>query len=126
MGAQYRVEFLVAGALSVFWTLLGLIPILVLFQDRQEVAGWSYPETLVVMGWFAIVKGVLEGAVNPSLVAVVDHIRKGTLDFVLLKPADAQFLVSTTRFEPWRIVDVAAGLAILVVAFRRMGRVPGP
>jgi ABC-2 type transport system permease protein len=29
---------------------------------------------------------------------VMDHIRKGTLDFVLLKPADAQFLVSTARF----------------------------
>jgi ABC-2 type transport system permease protein len=58
-------------------------------------------------------------------VAVVDHIRKGTLDFVLLKPADAQFLVSTTRFEPWRIVDVLAGLAIMAVAFHRMGHAPG-
>jgi ABC-2 type transport system permease protein len=55
---------------------------------------------------------------------VVDHIRKGTLDFVLLKPADAQFLVSTTKFEPWRIVDVFAGLAIMGVAFHRMGRAP--
>ena len=125
LGAQYRVEFLVSGVLSVFWTLLGLVPLLVLFQDRQQVAGWSYPETLVVMGWFALVKGVLEGAVNPSLTAVVDHIRKGTLDFVLLKPADAQFLVSTTRFEPWRIVDVLAGLGIMAVAFHRMGRAPG-
>jgi ABC-2 type transport system permease protein len=126
LGAQYRVEFLVSGVLSIFWTLLGLVPILVLFQQRSEVAGWSYPETLVVMGWFGLVKGVLEGAVNPSLTAVVDHIRKGTLDFVLLKPADAQFLVSTTRFEPWRIVDVLAGLAIMAVAFHRMGRTPGP
>ncbi len=38
---------------------------------------------------------------------MVEHIRKGTLDFVLLKPADAQFLVSTAKFEPWRVVDVA-------------------
>jgi ABC-2 type transport system permease protein len=126
LGAQYRVEFLVSGVLSLFWTLLGLVPILVLFQKRSEVAGWSYPETLVVIGWFALMKGVLEGAVNPSLTAVVDHIRKGTLDFVLLKPADAQFLVSTTRFEPWRIVDVLGGLAIMVFAFHRMGRAPGP
>jgi len=126
LSAQYRVEFFVSGLLSVFFTLLGLVPILVLFRDRREVAGWSYPETLVVMGWFALMKGVLEGAVNPSLTAVVDHIRKGTLDFVLLKPADAQFLVSTARFEPWRVVDVLAGLAILAVAFHRMGRSPGP
>jgi len=125
LGAQYRVEFLVSGVLSVFWTLLGLVPLLVLFRGGAEVAGWTYPETLVVMGWFALVKGVLEGAVNPSLVAVVDHIRKGTLDFVLLKPADAQFLVSTTRFEPWRVIDVLAGLGIMGFAFHLMGRAPG-
>jgi ABC-2 type transport system permease protein len=57
---------------------------------------------------------------------VVEHIRNGTLDFVLLKPADAQFLVSTAKFEPWRVVDVAAGLVIFAVAFHRLGRVPAP
>ena len=51
-------------------------------------------------------QGVLDGAINPGLQAVVDHIRKGTLDFVLLKPADAQFLVSTARFQLWRVVSL--------------------
>ena len=32
-----------------------------------------------------------------------------TADFVLLKPADAQFLVSTAKFEPQRVIDVFAG-----------------
>jgi len=124
MGAAYRFEFLVSGVLSLFWTLLGLVPVLVLFRDRSQVAGWSYPETLVVMGWFALMKGVLEGAVNPSLVAVVDHIRKGTLDFVLLKPADAQFLVSTARFEVFNFVDATAAVALAVWALHRLHRVP--
>ena len=124
LAAQYRVEFLVSGVLSLFWTALSLVPVLVLFQGRRQVVGWSLPEMMVVMGWFALVKGVLEGAVNPSLTAVVEHIRKGTLDFVLLKPADAQFLVSTARFELWRVIDVLSGLLIIGVAFHRMGRAP--
>ncbi len=124
VAAQYRFEFLVSGAISIFWTLLGIVPLLVLFRGRDEVAGWTYPESLVVIGWFGLVKGILEGAVNPSLVAVVEHIRKGTLDFVLLKPADAQFLVSTTKFEPWRIVDILAGGGVMGIAFRLMGRAP--
>jgi len=124
VAAQYRLEFLASGILSLFWTALSLVPVLVLFQGRSQVVGWSFPEMLVVMGWFALVKGVLEGAVNPSLTAVVEHIRKGTLDFVLLKPADAQFLVSTARFELWRVVDVLSGLVIMAVAFHRMGRSP--
>ena len=88
------------------------------------MAGWSFEEALVVMGWFTLMKGVLEGAVNPSLASVVEHIRKGTLDFVLLKPADAQFLVSTARFVPWRVVDVAGRAGHLRLAFHRIGRWP--
>jgi ABC-2 type transport system permease protein len=124
VAAQYRFEFLVSGVLSLFWTALSLVPLLVLYQGRQTVVGWTFPEMLVVLGWFALVKGILEGAVNPSLTAVVEHIRKGTLDFVLLKPADAQFLVSTAKFELWRVVDVLGGVAILSVAFHRLGRTP--
>jgi ABC-2 type transport system permease protein len=124
---QYRVDFLVQGIISIFWVAMALIPLRIVFSgQRQTLAGWSFPEAMVVLGWFTLLKAVLEGAINPSLLAVVDHIRKGTLDFVLLKPADAQFLVSTARFEPWRVADFLAGLAILGWAFARLERVPGP
>ena len=123
---QYRVEFLGEGLLALLWTFWAVVPLLVLFGHRAAVAGWTFDEALVVMGWFTVMKGVLEGAVNPSLASVVEHVRKGTLDFVLLKPADAQFLVSTAKFEPWRVVDVVGGLVLFGVAFHRMGRVPAP
>jgi ABC-2 type transport system permease protein len=126
LAVQYRVEFLVKGFLALFWSSWSLVPLLVVYGHRPAVGGWSFEEALVVVGWFMVMKGILEGAVNPSLVSVVEHIRKGTLDFVLLKPADAQFLVSTAKFEPWRVVDVAAGVVIFAVAFHRMGRLPAP
>jgi len=124
LALQYRLEFLGQGALALLWTAWSLVPLLVVYDGRPGLAGWSFEEALVVIGWFTLMKGVLEGAVNPSLASVVEHIRKGTLDFVLLKPADAQFLVSTARFMPWRVVDVLAGLAIFAAAFARMGRAP--
>ena len=55
---------------------------------------------------------------------MVEHIRKGTLDFLLLKPVDAQFMVSTSRFEPWKGTDVLGGLALLGWAIHRLGRTP--
>jgi ABC-2 type transport system permease protein len=123
---QYRLEFLVRAGLALFWTVWTLVPVWVVYGQRPTVAGWTYDQALVVVGWFTLLKGVLEGAVNPSLSAVVEHIRKGTLDFVLLKPADAQFLVSTAKFEPARVVDVAGGLVLFGIAFHRMGRWPTP
>jgi ABC-2 type transport system permease protein len=123
---QYRGDFLVRGFVTALWMSVTLLPLFVVFGARHAVAGWTFPEALVVVGWFALVRAVLEGGVSPSLTAVVEHVRRGTLDFVLLKPADAQFLVSTAKFEPWRVIDVAGALAIFVYAFAHLGRWPGP
>ena len=123
---QYRADFLVRGSIALLWTGVTLVPILVVYGSRQTVAGWSFPEALVVVGWFTLLKGILDGAISPSLTAVVEHVRKGTLDFVLLKPADAQFLVSTASFEPWRAMDLASGLCIFAYAFHQLHRWPRP
>ena len=102
------------------------MPLVVVFQSRPTVAGWSFGEALMVTGWFTFLEGVLEGALNPSLSEVVEHIRKGTLDFVLLKPADAQFLVSTARLQPWRATNVLTAGVIFAWGFRLLGRGPTP
>ena len=121
---QYRVDFVVRGLIAFLWSALTLIPLVVVFGVRRQVAGWSFEEALVVVAWFTLLRAVLEGAVSPSLTAVVEHVRKGTLDFVLLKPADAQFLVSTAKFEPWRIVDAVAAVVVFCYAFTKMGHWP--
>jgi ABC-2 type transport system permease protein len=121
---QYRWNFLVDGFVSLIWTTLGLVPLVIAFRARPSMGGWTIHEALVVVAWFTLLKGILDGAVNPSLLQVVDQIRQGTLDFVLLKPADAQFLVSTARFELWKGLDGLAALAVFVFAFRGLGRAP--
>lgn len=123
---QYRADFIVRGFIATLWMGVTLVPLVVVFGVRRTVAGWTFPESLVVVGWFTLLHAVLEGAVSPSLTAVVEHVRHGTLDFVLLKPADAQFLVSTAKIEPWHVVDVAGALAIFAVAFTKLGRWPTP
>lgn len=121
---QYRSDFLVDGALSLLTTCTALVPLFVVFSRRPSIEGWNFGEALLVTGWFTLLQGVLDGAINPSLTAVVEHIRKGTLDFVLLKPADAQFLVSTARFLPWRSTSILSSSLIFVFAFKKLGHAP--
>lgn len=121
---QYRTDFIVSGLMSFFWMFWNVVPLLIVFGRRDSVAGWTFAESLVVIGWFNILRAVLDGAIAPSLVEAVERIRYGTLDYVLIKPADSQFLVSTSRFVPWKIVDALGGLGIIAFAFARMGRAP--
>lgn len=124
LAMQYRYDFLIDGVIEVLWSATALVPLIVVFGGRATVAGWAFGEALLVTGWFTLLQGVLEGAISPSLTSVVEHIRKGTLDFVLLKPADAQFLVSTARFSPLRAINVVTALVVFAFAFHRLGRAP--
>src|SRR5580698_5443105 len=124
VSARYRVDFLVDGAIEILWTSTALAPLLVVFGLRTQVAGWTFGEALVVVGFFTLLQALLEGVMNPSFVAVVEHVRRGTLDYVLLLPADAQFMVSVGRFDVWRSVNVLTALGIFVVGFRELGRSP--
>lgn len=126
LALQYRLEFLVEAFMSLFWTGTALIPLLALYESRPSIAGWSRDEALLVVGFFTALKGVLEGVIQPSLSAVVEHVRKGTLDFVLLKPVDAQFLVSTSKIDVFKGVHVLTGLGLIAWALHALGRAPGP
>jgi len=124
LSLQYRVDFLIQAVMAIFWSATALIPLLVLFSMRPGVAGWSANEAMIVVGFFMSLKGVLVGVIQPSLGNVVEHIRKGTLDFLLLKPADAQFLLSTSKLDLPRVADVIAGLALVVYSLSRAGVTP--
>jgi ABC-2 type transport system permease protein len=125
LAVQYRLEFFVEGSLALFWQAVTLLPLWVVFHNRTAVAGWTFPEALLVIGWFTALKAFLEGAISPSLMQVIEHVRKGTLDFVLLKPVDAQLMVSFARVEPWRAIDLIGASIIFGYAFRQLHRTPG-
>jgi ABC-2 type transport system permease protein len=121
---QYRTDFVTDGFVEVFWMITALVPLFVVYGARDVVAGWTFGEALMVTGFFTLLQGVLEGAINPSMTLVVEQIRKGTFDFVLLKPKDAQFLVSTARVLPWRAVNVLTATGVFAYGFVKLGRAP--
>jgi ABC-2 type transport system permease protein len=125
LALQYRLDFFIQVLLSVVWIGTALVPLYVLFSMRDGVSGWTAHEMLVVVGFFTIQKGVLASVIQPSLTQAVEHIRKGTLDFLLLKPADAQFMLSTSKLELAHLTDVCAGVAICAWGALRAGAKPG-
>ena len=126
LAAQYRSDFVIEAIVELVWGASALAPLFVVYGERSSVGGWTAGEALLVVGFFSLLQATLEGAINPGLNALVEHIRKGTLDLILLKPADAQFLVSTARFQPWKAVGALVAGAIFGLAFRLLGRAPGP
>lgn len=65
------------------------------------------------MGVFTTLSGLNRVFLSPNLARIVEHTRTGTLDFVLLKPVDSQFRLSTRRVSPWGMPDVLFGASMI-------------
>jgi len=120
----YRANFLFEGVMSLMWIGLTLVPLIVVFSARDTVAGWDMPNALVLTAYFIAVHAAIEGLISPSLVDMVEKIRSGSFDYVLLKPIDAQAMISASRYEPWKIFDLLGAIALVVYAFAKRGTPP--
>jgi ABC-2 type transport system permease protein len=110
---QYRLNF-VFGVLQVaivIGTSLGAV--LVLYSYTDTMHGWTLPQMLVLLGTFYLMQGIGEFIFVPSATRFIESVRLGTLDFMLLKPADAQALVSSRHFELTEFAQMALGLLVV-------------
>jgi ABC-2 type transport system permease protein len=123
---QYRLGFWTEGVLGVVWSALGMAPLLVAVANLDTVTGWGPWELVVLTGCFTTLSGLFGAMLQPALLASMNGIRDGSLDYVLLRPADALVLCLIAGFAPWRFVEAIGGVAMIVVGLMRIGRVPTP
>ena len=119
---EYRLNFLSSAALSGFWMLWAVAGVAVYFQFTGDIAGWGYGEVLVVVGLFFAVNGIRQMLFDPNLQRMGEYVRRGTLDFLLTKPVDAQLLVSLRHLNVQNLTDPVLGLILVVAGVLVTGR----
>jgi ABC-2 type transport system permease protein len=121
----YRVGFWTDGVLGLSWSAMGIVPLFVALEHTQDVAGWGQWELVVLTGCFSVVSGAFGGFVQPALIETMNHIRRGTLDYVLLRPADPLVSCLSSQFGPWRVVEIVAGAGAVGAGLALGGYRPG-
>ncbi|MCU0514461.1 MAG: ABC-2 family transporter protein [Anaerolineae bacterium] len=114
---EYRANFFVQLFQSVLSLLLSLGGLSVIFSHTGTLNGWTQSELLAVAGVYFIIGGIIRLVIEPSLWRLMQDVREGTLDFKLLKPVDAQVLVSVNQVQMWKLIDIVMGLGVLAVVF---------
>jgi ABC-2 type transport system permease protein len=118
---EYRVNFLLATLSSLGGLAGSLFGLFLFYQNDYTFEGWSWEQALVVLGIFTILQGFSATFLAPNLNRIVRHIQQGTLDFVLLKPINSQFWLSTHTLSPWGIPDLVFGVIVILYAGSRLG-----
>ena len=121
---EYRVNFvglLVMSGIDAAWSIGGAM---LFYSHRASIGGWSFHEALVVNGMYFLAYGFVDVVVRPNIDDLVEHIRTGTLDFVLVKPINAQAHATLRRYSPNKLSSVVVGMAIITYALVQLRQSP--
>jgi len=122
----YRVNFFVQLFQSLLELGTALAGLAVIYSYTNALGGWHPDEMLALVGVYFMVGGLISLVIQPSMSALIDSVRDGTLDFILTKPEDAQLLVSIQRMAIiWSLLDMLMGTGVLVTALVRLGKTIG-
>ncbi len=110
--AAYRFDMYARIGMAFMHVGYELLGVWIIFNRTNEIRGWTVYHMLVLVGVFRMVAGGIRIIIVPNMRLLLQDIHNGKLDFVLLKPVNAQFLVSVREFVVWRFTDVLLGASV--------------
>ncbi|MCS7059711.1 MAG: ABC-2 family transporter protein [Anaerolineae bacterium] len=121
---EYRANFAARAVVSLFWAGVTLTGAGVFYSHAETIGGWTFNEALVIIGLFTFMSGFIQTFLQPNVQRIIDMIRLGTLDFVLTKPVNSQFMASLRHAQVFSMVDMLLGAVIVIWACMRLGYAP--
>lgn len=118
---QYRINFFVQLVQSALSVATGLIAISLVFTYTTDLAGWTRPELIIVMGVHIAIGGFARAFVFPNMEQLMRDIAEGEFDFALVKPVDSQVLASVRRIWVWNTLDILVGAIVIGWGVRDLG-----
>lgn len=110
---QFRSNFLIECISSMSWVFMNLGFYLIVFQFTDHFAHWGQWDFFVFLATTLLVNSLMQTFFMPGASNFSELIRTGGLDFLLLKPADVQFMISLERVNWSSMPNFFVGLALL-------------
>jgi ABC-2 type transport system permease protein len=121
---EYRANFIMQATLSIWWSLMNIFTATVFYLRTDDIGGWRYDQALIIIGLFNFMVGVVSTFLEPNVRRIVTMIREGTMDFVLTKPVNSQFIASLRHSRAGQLVYMLSGVVIVGIGLARVNYVP--
>ena len=110
---EYKANVIIDFVTAILSLIGSIFLLTIFFQNIETIGGWTFEQALIIQGIYTILNGITNTWFNPNLTEIVKYIREGTLDFVLLKPIDSQFLISLKKIAPSGFLEIILGFILL-------------
>ena len=111
---EYRVSFVLFTLSQFTITALDFVAVLIVFSNVSSLKGWSVGEVAFLYGLANFAFALADLFVS-AVETVQVHVREGTLDRFLLRPASPLVQVSADEFSLRRIGKVIEGFSVLML-----------
>ena len=111
---EFRANFFAKIMQNFVWMSFFVLILLVIYRNTNTVAGWGRGDAFILAATIFLMTSV-GTAFFMSIMEIPQHVRTGTLDFIVTKPIDSQFWISSRKFNFDKIGTMFAGIVMLVV-----------
>lgn len=122
---SFKSNFILWIVAEMMWFALQLCFMTVLYSHTDSIAGWSRWEVVLLVGTSHLIQQLFTALFLTNVTELSELIRTGRLDFLLLLPVNARFLISFRKVDLGAFVNAATAVAVIIYALRQLGIVPG-
>ncbi len=125
----FRANFVLECVTSLGWMAMNLAFYLLVFTFTPEIGrgtGWTREPFFAFVATGLIINSIVQALFMPSAEELTEMVRTGGLDAVLVRPLDAQFLLSMHRIDFSAFANGLVGVGLLAWSIPRLPTPPSP
>ena len=123
----FRSNFIIDCVTTLSWMAMNLAFYVLIFHYTDELGsktGWGKYEFFVFLSTTLLVNGAVQAFFMQNCEEFSELVRTGGLDFALLKPIDAQFLISLHKIEWSSLANFVFAFGLMGYSFYQLGFAP--
>lgn len=114
---EFRANFLIGIMSQLGWCSAYLFMIEIIFRNTSQIAGWNKAEVLVIFALSRLIEGLMRMLFTRNILQIPQMIRRGTMDFLLMRPVPAQWYAAFGRVMIYEVGNITIGILLLMYAF---------
>jgi len=118
---QYRPDFFFTLFGRITWFALSIFFFSAIYGHTTEINGWTLYQALFLVGVFDLIETVMFTLFWMNFSRMPAYINEGELDFILIKPVDAQFFTSFYYFSLSFALSIISPIILIIVSMAKLG-----
>ncbi|MBL9135979.1 MAG: ABC-2 family transporter protein [Verrucomicrobiales bacterium] len=120
----FKINFILWIVVEMLWFGLQLTFMAVIYSHTDRIASWTKWQVVLLVGANHFVQQLFTALFMNNCVKLSENVRSGGLDFMLLMPVNARFLISLRHVDFGAFVNAASAVAVMVYAGVQLGLQP--